>query len=317
MQEMPRQSKFTPLGGEIMNEKEAIQHHVLNNPHHPEYWAEDSDNSKPLDVSKMPEIYIVEMVADWQAMSEELGNTIRDWFNKVNNVRWHFSPDQEELINKLIKVFETTNESLDPKFLISFAHKPEHVKGIWWYSLSTGEMKIDKTHNHNDKVFKDVAYKPDWVKGRVFDYQDEMYLMVYSGTQLKDIQLIDIVDKIKHLIGVDVHKVIDATGEDLSYLLESLAVEIRGKYRIVNLKEKKVSESGIENILVLSTDGVPPESVNKASFQVKMRNGKMYIYDAEASPYVMNTFLNQVGKKFFGRAINTIEPFINDYKLKG
>lgn len=62
---------------------------------------------KVVDASRMPDIAIAEMVADWQAMSEELGtNTAREWFNKVKDVRWHFSPEQEELINKFLAVFE-------------------------------------------------------------------------------------------------------------------------------------------------------------------------------------------------------------------
>jgi superoxide dismutase len=51
------------------------------------------------------------MVSDWQAMSEEIKlNTARQWFEKQKDVRWHFSKHQEQLIDKLIKVFETTKK---------------------------------------------------------------------------------------------------------------------------------------------------------------------------------------------------------------
>jgi hypothetical protein len=51
------------------------------------------------------------MVADWQAMSEELKtNTAREWFNKQKDVRWHFSKHQEQLIDKLLSVFEHEEE---------------------------------------------------------------------------------------------------------------------------------------------------------------------------------------------------------------
>jgi len=55
----------------------------------------------------MPDIDVAEMVSDWQAMSEELGtNTSREWYDKVKDVRWRFSPEQDLLIDKLLKVFE-------------------------------------------------------------------------------------------------------------------------------------------------------------------------------------------------------------------
>lgn len=63
--------------------------------------------TKCVDVSKMSDIYIAELVCDWQAMAEELKtNTAREWFNKQQDKRWHFSEYQVELINRLLKVFE-------------------------------------------------------------------------------------------------------------------------------------------------------------------------------------------------------------------
>lgn len=102
---------------EITNEiKNATLHHIKNNKHHPEYWSDDEANinskdrdksDKVIDASKMEDLYIAEMVADWQAMSEELKtNTVREWYNKVKDVRWHFSDKQDKLINRLIEVFE-------------------------------------------------------------------------------------------------------------------------------------------------------------------------------------------------------------------
>jgi len=99
-------------------ERKATLHHIMTNSHHPEFHvldksqvnlsAEDRDKSEHVvDASAMPDLDIAEMVADWQAMSEELGtNTAREWFNKQKDVRWHFSDEQVELIDKLLKVFE-------------------------------------------------------------------------------------------------------------------------------------------------------------------------------------------------------------------
>jgi len=68
----------------------------------------DRDKSTEcIDVSKMPDIEIAELISDWQAMSWELKtNTAREWFDRQRDVRWHFSDHQVELIDKLLKVFE-------------------------------------------------------------------------------------------------------------------------------------------------------------------------------------------------------------------
>jgi hypothetical protein len=107
------------------DENRATLHHITTNSHHPEYHLKSKskaniddkgrDNSKEcVDASMMPDLDIAEMVADWQAMSWELGtNTARDWFNKQKDVRWHFSKSQEQLIDKLLGVFEKqTKESI-------------------------------------------------------------------------------------------------------------------------------------------------------------------------------------------------------------
>lgn len=97
---------------------DATMHHILNNDHHPEFWnkeaakngkgeADDVKKVQCLDASKMPDLSIAEMVADWQAMSEELKkNTAREWYNSQKDVRWHFSEHQDELISRLLAVFE-------------------------------------------------------------------------------------------------------------------------------------------------------------------------------------------------------------------
>jgi len=43
---------------------------------------------------------------DWSEMGEQFGNTARDWFDKQKNVRWSFSKEQEQLIEKLLRVIE-------------------------------------------------------------------------------------------------------------------------------------------------------------------------------------------------------------------
>ncbi len=95
---------------------EATLHHIKHNKHHPEYHSDDKANISStnrdesiecIDASNMDDISVAEMVADWQAMSEELKtNTSREWYEDVKDVRWGFSKKQENLIDKLLKVFE-------------------------------------------------------------------------------------------------------------------------------------------------------------------------------------------------------------------
>jgi len=90
----------------------ATLHHVKNNKHHPEAWAGETadinreDRDKPpeeiVDATKMPELYIGELVSDWMAMSEEKGNTVKEWADKNVNIRWKFTDEQKDLIYDII-----------------------------------------------------------------------------------------------------------------------------------------------------------------------------------------------------------------------
>ena len=99
---------------------DASTHHVLNNPHHPEYWDKnlkpsdainDKDRDKPsgelVDATTMPEWAIAEMCADWQSVATERGTTsTREWADNNVNVRWKFNENQVDLIYNLINFFE-------------------------------------------------------------------------------------------------------------------------------------------------------------------------------------------------------------------
>lgn len=94
---------------------EATLHHIKNSKHHPEYWTstkislnkdERDKLNQCVDASKMPKLYLAEMVCDWHAMGQECGNTAREWFNKQRNVRWCFSKEQEDFISKVLNILE-------------------------------------------------------------------------------------------------------------------------------------------------------------------------------------------------------------------
>jgi len=104
------------ISSETQNKmNKATEHHILNNPHHPEYWQDrkegllnkdDRDGNiipeKIIDATKIPPLFIAEMVADWCAMGEEKNNTAKSWADRVVNKRWKFTPEQSKLIYKLI-----------------------------------------------------------------------------------------------------------------------------------------------------------------------------------------------------------------------
>jgi len=58
---------------------------------------------KMVDATKMSDLDIAEMTADWAAMGEERGNSPKEWADKNVNKRWKFTKDQEKLIYELIK----------------------------------------------------------------------------------------------------------------------------------------------------------------------------------------------------------------------
>lgn len=93
----------------------ATLHHIKNNSHHPEYFDKNSEinkenrDKKPnkiVNATKMKDLDIAEMVADWLAMGEERGNTAKSWADKNINVRWKFTDNQKNLIYKYIKGIE-------------------------------------------------------------------------------------------------------------------------------------------------------------------------------------------------------------------
>lgn len=79
--------------------KGATKHHITTNAHHPE--CSDPSNPKKgelVDGTKMSNLDLAEMVADWAAMSEELGGTPKEWADDNVGVKWKFTPEQKEKI---------------------------------------------------------------------------------------------------------------------------------------------------------------------------------------------------------------------------
>jgi len=98
---------------------EATIHHIMNNKHHPEFWDKnfnpdtmfnrknrDATSIEMVDATNMNTINILELVADWCAVSDERKSCPIKWADMNINKRWKFTDKQEQLIRKLInKVF--------------------------------------------------------------------------------------------------------------------------------------------------------------------------------------------------------------------
>jgi len=83
--------------------KDACLHHINVNKHHPE--AHGNPNA-------MSEIDIIEMVADWTAMSQELeqdGGSAKGWADKNVGRKWKFNDEKKRLIYHIIGIIDAAN----------------------------------------------------------------------------------------------------------------------------------------------------------------------------------------------------------------
>lgn len=56
----------------------AWHHHKMNNPHHPEHWM-NPNRSGQLEPLEIPNIYLIEMLADWIGAGRTYGSTLVEW----------------------------------------------------------------------------------------------------------------------------------------------------------------------------------------------------------------------------------------------
>lgn len=105
-------SKPNPTQEEQAKLDKCTLFHIKNSTHHPEYWTstdltgftrKNFTPNGPIDATKMPDEFIVEMCCDWCACSEEFDNTPFEWFNKVNQTRWIFNQHQQHFILYTLK----------------------------------------------------------------------------------------------------------------------------------------------------------------------------------------------------------------------
>lgn len=94
---------YYPCTDEKVNKEEfnkAWEHHYRNNPHHPQYWEID-DN-----IQDMPNIYIAEMLCDWEAMSMKFNSNTYEYYLKERDKK-PFSENTKKILDVVVeKIFK-------------------------------------------------------------------------------------------------------------------------------------------------------------------------------------------------------------------
>lgn len=80
----------------------AWHHHKLNNPHHPEYWMNPNRSGK-MEYLLIPDVYIVEMIADWIGAGRTYGSTLKEWLPK-NLQKFCFGPSTSRVKDILFRL---------------------------------------------------------------------------------------------------------------------------------------------------------------------------------------------------------------------
>lgn len=103
-----RYDRKTGVGKEVFTQ--AWHHHKINNPHHPEHWLNpDRDGAcRPVN---MPNLYIIEMLADWIGAGKTYGNTLEQWLpENISSFRFGNAKVVAEMITNFTGIDVEVNE---------------------------------------------------------------------------------------------------------------------------------------------------------------------------------------------------------------
>ena len=81
--------------------KLAWLHHAHHNPHHPAYWALADDDK--LIIYDMPDIYIIEMLCDWMAMSKYYNSTTLSYWESDSAKKLPMSDYTKSKVNEFMR----------------------------------------------------------------------------------------------------------------------------------------------------------------------------------------------------------------------
>ena len=65
---------------------DVLRHHQITNCHHCEYWG---------CIRNMPDLYLAEMICDWNSRSEEFKTDVREWIFTKATYKYNFSMEEE------------------------------------------------------------------------------------------------------------------------------------------------------------------------------------------------------------------------------
>lgn len=101
----PYRKHFYPIDEEEKKNSEeefeaAWKHHYTENDHHWEHWVKENGEADPMPIAAM-----IEMIADWMAMSFKFGGTVADWYSE-NKKEINLYPESREYVERIIKTYE-------------------------------------------------------------------------------------------------------------------------------------------------------------------------------------------------------------------
>lgn len=90
---------------------DVVMEHIKSNPHHCEYWGEGDYKSTGINCMEMNDTFLYEMCTDWAATSEENGNQLLWWCDKVINNKFMFT---ERQVNIIYSICTYLSDYIDP-----------------------------------------------------------------------------------------------------------------------------------------------------------------------------------------------------------
>lgn len=94
--------------------EKAWHHHKMHNPHHPEYWL-NPNRSGEIEPLPIPNIYILEMIADWIGAGKTYGTPFEEWA-KSNIPKFKFA--NREKVSEMIKDFTGVSTKMEDRILV-------------------------------------------------------------------------------------------------------------------------------------------------------------------------------------------------------
>jgi hypothetical protein len=81
--------------------------HVSKNPHHPSYWVLVDNNGT--EIFDMPDIYIIEMLCDWMAMSKHFNSTTLEYWQSESAQKLPMSNYTKFKVNEFMMWMQKNN----------------------------------------------------------------------------------------------------------------------------------------------------------------------------------------------------------------